>query len=112
MAQWQCTICLGTYRDPDATGRAYYHTCPGFSALELLALPAADLHALIPDLPTTFTRADLDWRLARAPVPRSYGRNENYVPGQVAPLVTVGDPPTGWVPAQIQPAPPRVYVGP
>jgi len=87
MPRFQCPACQGTYDDPQPGGSRYFHVCAPLSVPELEALPVDQAHALAPELPAHFTRADLERLVSERRVPRPNARNENIDPA--APPVSV-----------------------
>ena len=92
---FECSICHGTFIDPQRDGTTYFHQCPPLSLPECLALPLPQLLALLPQLPPAPTPADIAAALAQTTVARPGARDENIDPsykGQtVAPGGTVDD---------------------
>jgi len=112
MPLFECPVCHGRYHDPDVGAIPYYHTCPSLSVAELLALLPGEVHALVPGLPTPFTRADLERALFSIDVPRPGRRDERPQKGAIT-LVHPIDPNAMPTPQPaIQDQPPRILRGP
>lgn len=78
--KYQCSVCNGTFEDPQRSGARYFHACPPLSVAELLALPPGQLDQLWPDHPVPADQEHLEAAIGVRTIERPGKRDENISP--------------------------------